>query len=127
MPGTVPVPDFAGRHKDPKIALRELSVLIIREQIEHFKEWHTKEGMNDSDSDTDEEIDLEKEDFVRKAISSLKEEMRKIKACKDGYTALPPFVMEQLDRFGKELKMSLCNQMIISVKNGGSHIFSTLH
>ena len=137
MPGTVPVPDFAGQHKDAKVALQALAGLIIRDQKEHFEGWHK----NGSDSDSSNggyemeidhdvrEIDDEEEEFIKTEptlLPTLKKELARVNSCKDGFSALPPFVIDQLARYGeehgKDLKLSLSNQMIISVKNGMSSV-----
>ena len=144
MPGTVKVSNFAGQHKDAKIALQALARLILKEKMEHLTKWHTAEAMSISDgsmgSDEDEEVDEEvvkterKQKIVKPEMTqefdktettllpALKEELAQVDSHKHkgGYSALPPFVIDHLARYGKDLKLSLSNQMIISVKNSTS-------
>ena len=123
LPGSVEVSDFAGQHKDAKIALQELAYLILKKQEEHLTEWHSAEGMSSYESSkTDEEF----ANTERTLLPALKKELAEVDSHKDkgGYSALPPFVIDRLERngkeHGKELKLSLSNQMVISVKNGTS-------
>ena len=137
MPGAVEVPNFAGQHKDAKIALQALARLILKEKMEHLTKWHTAEAMSISDGsmDSDEEVDEEvvKTERTHKIVKpertlllALRKELAQVNSYKGGYSALPPFVIDQLACYGKEhgkdLKLSLSNQMIISVKNGMSSV-----
>ena len=136
--GTVSVPDMSSQNKDPKIALQKLAGWIMEEQEEHFEDYHKIEmddsrgnyhNHNEMEIDHDvREIDDEEEEFINTEptlLPTLKKQLDQVNSCKGGYSALPPFVIDQLACYGKELKLSLSNEMIISVKNGASFVATT--
>ena len=121
MLGTVPDTDFAFTSKDAKLAMKKLAARTIEAQKEHFEKWRTARGKNHEFKIDGEE----EEEFIKNEktlLSALTEELNRIKSCKDGYSALPPFILNHFKRDGKpeELKLFLSNHMTVTVKNGMS-------
>ena len=93
-----------------------LALLIIDEQIEHFTILHsTDPGFSDSI------YELEK---MKEKISKGLEKCGSGSNYKALSAALPLLAVEQLAGYGneKELKLSLCNRMIVKIVSGTSTI-----
>ena len=130
MPGTVNVPNFSGTSKDPKRALQKLAERIVSSQlVRHFVNFHNdalEEQMDVDSHDIREIDDKEKErQFWEKEKTfrpTLREMLEEIRSSKEGYTALPSGVKDQLTHFEGELKLTLSNVLVISVKNGAHRV-----